>query len=55
VIAEGVENRAQLDFLRTHHCEAFQGYLFSKPVTALEATAMLRAQMSAPAQATASV
>ncbi|MDQ3025492.1 MAG: EAL domain-containing protein [Pseudomonadota bacterium] len=44
VIAEGVENRAQLDFLRANHCEAFQGYLFSRPITALEATAMLRAQ-----------
>jgi EAL domain-containing protein (putative c-di-GMP-specific phosphodiesterase class I) len=44
VIAEGVETRAQLDFLRTNHCEAFQGYLFSRPIPALEATAMLRAQ-----------
>jgi diguanylate cyclase (GGDEF)-like protein/PAS domain S-box-containing protein len=44
VVAEGVETRAQLDFLRAHHCEAFQGYLFSKPLTALEASAMLRAQ-----------
>ena len=43
-IAEGVETRPQLDFLRANHCEAFQGYLFSRPVTALEATAMLRAQ-----------
>jgi diguanylate cyclase (GGDEF)-like protein/PAS domain S-box-containing protein len=43
-IAEGVETRAQLEFLRTNHCEAFQGFLFSRPVTALEATAMLRAQ-----------
>jgi diguanylate cyclase (GGDEF)-like protein/PAS domain S-box-containing protein len=44
VIAEGVETRAQLEFLRANHCDAFQGYLFSKPVTALEATAMLKAQ-----------
>jgi diguanylate cyclase (GGDEF)-like protein len=44
VIAEGVETTQQLDFLRANHCEAFQGYLFSRPVTALEATAMLRAQ-----------
>ncbi len=44
VIAEGVETRAQLDFLRVNECDAFQGYLFSRPVTALEATAMLRAQ-----------
>ncbi|HUP28574.1 MAG TPA: EAL domain-containing protein [Usitatibacter sp.] len=44
VIAEGVETRQQLEFLRANHCDAFQGFLFSKPVTALEATAMLKAQ-----------
>jgi diguanylate cyclase (GGDEF)-like protein/PAS domain S-box-containing protein len=44
VIAEGVESRAQLDFLRANHCDAFQGFLFSRPVTSLEATAMLKAQ-----------
>jgi len=49
VIAEGVENRAQLEFLKANHCEAFQGYLFSRPITALEATAMLRAQHVTPA------
>jgi diguanylate cyclase (GGDEF)-like protein/PAS domain S-box-containing protein len=54
VIAEGVETRAQLDFLRANECEAFQGYLFSRPVTALEATAMLRAQ-AANATAAAAV
>jgi diguanylate cyclase (GGDEF)-like protein/PAS domain S-box-containing protein len=43
-IAEGVETRQQLDFLRANHCEAFQGFLFSRPVTSLEATAMLKAQ-----------
>jgi EAL domain-containing protein (putative c-di-GMP-specific phosphodiesterase class I) len=46
-IAEGVETRAQLEFLRANHCEAFQGYLFSRPVTSLEATAMLKAQAAA--------
>jgi len=46
VVAEGVETRAQLDFLRAHRCDTFQGYLFSKPLTALEASAMLRAQAS---------
>jgi diguanylate cyclase (GGDEF)-like protein/PAS domain S-box-containing protein len=44
VIAEGVETRAQLDFLRANHCDSFQGFIFSRPVTALEATAMLKAQ-----------
>jgi EAL domain-containing protein (putative c-di-GMP-specific phosphodiesterase class I) len=51
VIAEGVENRAQLDFLRANQCEAFQGYYFSRPITALEATAMLRAQVTKAAAA----
>jgi len=48
VTAEGVETRAQLEFLRANQCDAFQGYLFSRPVTGLEATAMLRAQQAGP-------
>jgi EAL domain-containing protein (putative c-di-GMP-specific phosphodiesterase class I)/ActR/RegA family two-component response regulator len=32
VIAEGVENEAQLSFLRSHHCDEIQGYYFSKPL-----------------------
>jgi EAL domain-containing protein (putative c-di-GMP-specific phosphodiesterase class I) len=55
VIAEGVETPAQLEFLRVNHCEAFQGYLFSRPVTALEATAMLRAQVVSNLQQVVSV
>ncbi len=31
VVAEGVETREQLKFLRDQHCEYAQGYLFSKP------------------------
>ncbi len=46
VTAEGVETRQQLEFLRANQCDAFQGYLFSRPVTGLEATAMLRAQQA---------
>jgi diguanylate cyclase (GGDEF)-like protein/PAS domain S-box-containing protein len=32
VIAEGVENEAQREFLLANHCLAYQGYLFSRPL-----------------------
>jgi diguanylate cyclase (GGDEF)-like protein/PAS domain S-box-containing protein len=32
VIAEGVENEAQMSFLRAHLCDEIQGYYFSKPL-----------------------
>jgi len=32
VVAEGVENPAQLEFLRQQGCDFIQGYLFSKPL-----------------------
>ncbi|MDR3436780.1 EAL domain-containing protein [Telmatospirillum sp.] len=34
VLAEGVETEAQLAFLRDLHCDALQGYLFSRPLPA---------------------
>ncbi len=34
VVAEGVENQAQLEFLREQGCDQIQGYVFSKPVPA---------------------
>ncbi|GAE26486.1 diguanylate cyclase/phosphodiesterase [Halalkalibacter wakoensis JCM 9140] len=36
VIAEGVEEEYQKEFLMQHHCYDMQGYLFSKPVSAEE-------------------
>ena len=32
VVAEGVENQEQLDFLSRHGCDSVQGYLFSRPL-----------------------
>jgi EAL domain-containing protein (putative c-di-GMP-specific phosphodiesterase class I) len=34
VVAEGVENQAQLDFLRAQGCDELQGYLLSPPMDA---------------------
>ena len=34
VVAEGVEDTTQLQFLRTHECDQTQGYLFSPPLKA---------------------
>jgi len=36
VIAEGVEDEHQLEFLREYQCDIIQGYLFSPPMPAKE-------------------
>ena len=41
VIAEGVETKEQLEFIRSHQCDAVQGYYFSKPVSAEKMTVLL--------------
>jgi EAL domain-containing protein (putative c-di-GMP-specific phosphodiesterase class I) len=41
VIAEGVELRAQLDFLQRHGCNEAQGYYFSRPLVAEQAAKLL--------------
>lgn len=42
VIAEGVETREQLDFLRENRCDQIQGYYFSRAVGKDEVTKMLQ-------------
>lgn len=41
VVAEGVENSEQENFLREHHCNFGQGYFYSRPVPADQALEML--------------
>jgi diguanylate cyclase (GGDEF)-like protein/PAS domain S-box-containing protein len=41
VIAEGVETTAQLEYLRTHHCDQIQGYYLSRPLPVPELEKML--------------
>lgn len=51
VLAEGVETKAQADFLRARACDEFQGFYFSKAVTADKFTELLEAQTTAVAEA----
>ena len=42
IVAEGIENKAQMEFLRRLGCDQLQGYLFSPPVSAEELDQMIR-------------
>lgn len=44
VIAEGVETKEQQQFLNSHGCHAFQGYLFGKPVSIEEFESLLEVE-----------
>ncbi|GKS62997.1 hypothetical protein YTPLAS72_03010 [Nitrospira sp.] len=46
IVAEGVETRDQLAFLRMQGCAAYQGYPFSKPVPATQLQHLLRDRLS---------
>jgi len=46
--AEGVENLAQFDFLKARGCQSFQGFLFSKALSAEEATQLLSKNKTMP-------
>jgi EAL domain-containing protein (putative c-di-GMP-specific phosphodiesterase class I) len=50
VVAEGVENTEQLEFLRRHHCDQAQGFLISRPVPAADLELLLRNGYDGPLQ-----
>ncbi|MDQ3196856.1 MAG: EAL domain-containing protein, partial [Pseudomonadota bacterium] len=41
VVAEGIETREQLAFLRARHCGEGQGFYFSQPLAAEDFTLLL--------------
>lgn len=43
IVAEGVETAGQSDFLASHGCQVFQGYLFSRPLPAADFERLLQA------------
>ena len=45
IVAEGVETKAQMSFLRTLGCDQLQGFLFSPAVVADELARMVRADV----------
>jgi sensor c-di-GMP phosphodiesterase-like protein len=48
VMAEGVETQAQRDCLMTLGCNAFQGYLFSRPIPLEQFEELLAKEHIAP-------
>ena len=44
IVAEGVETQGQIDFLRKHDCDEFQGFYFSKAVPPAAIADLLRTQ-----------
>ena len=48
VIAEGVEDAAQMSFLRAHQCDEIQGYYFSKPLAVDKVADKLRGDCPEP-------
>ncbi len=45
VVAEGVESKEQVDYLRLHACDQYQGFYINKPMPAQEFADMVRKQL----------
>jgi EAL domain-containing protein (putative c-di-GMP-specific phosphodiesterase class I) len=45
-VAEGVETKAEFDFLNRQHCDIYQGYFFSKPLGFYQFDQLLKAHAS---------
>jgi EAL domain-containing protein (putative c-di-GMP-specific phosphodiesterase class I) len=50
VVAEGVENIEQLDFLRERGCDIVQGYYLARPLSAADMAAILQGRVEGPRQ-----
>ncbi|MFN3688783.1 EAL domain-containing protein [Salinarimonas sp.] len=50
VVAEGIETREQLEFLRLHGCDIAQGYLIGRPLSEIDAACDYLANLAAPAR-----
>ncbi len=48
IVAEGVETKAQENYLRDHDCDESQGYFFSRPTSAAQLGEFLRAHVATP-------
>jgi len=46
VIAEGVETLEQLSFLKEEECDVYQGYLYSRPISAVHVETLLEQTLS---------
>jgi diguanylate cyclase (GGDEF)-like protein len=46
IVAQGVETKAQADFLRLHACEQLQGFYFNRPLPAEDFGQLLRTELT---------
>jgi len=48
VVAEGVEQESEMDFLRKKQCTTAQGYYLARPLNVEDMTALLRERANRP-------